>query len=58
MTIKEVARYLNISEITAHRLANRGILPGAKIGHQWRFHRANIERLVRSPELLQRKASG
>jgi len=55
MTIKEVAQYLHISEITAHRLANRGALPGAKIGHQWRFHRDTIDRMLRSPDLMQRK---
>ena len=55
MTIKEVARYLHISAITAHRLANRGMLPGAKIGHQWRFYRENIERMVRDPQLLGRR---
>ncbi len=50
MTLKQVAQYFKVSEITIHRLTQRGILPGVKIGRQWRYYRRNIELLIMNPE--------
>jgi excisionase family DNA binding protein len=36
MTIKEVARYLSLHELTVRRLAREGKIPAFKIGRQWR----------------------
>ena len=46
MTPKQVANYFKVSQITIHRLTQRGALPGIKIGRQWRYLRKNIEYLV------------
>lgn len=43
MTIEEVADYLQISPSTVYKLARHGILPGRKVGNNWRFLRAGIE---------------
>lgn len=43
MTIEEVADYLQISPSTVYKLARHGILPGRKVGNNWRFSRAGIE---------------
>ena len=43
MTVKEVARYLRLSEITVYRLAGAKTLPGRKHGKQWRFPKNEIE---------------
>ncbi len=49
MTLKQVADYLKVSQITIHRLIQRRVLPGVKIGRQWRFFRRNIEHILREP---------
>lgn len=43
MTIKEVAEYLKIKEVTAYSLAAKGEIPGFKVGGSWRFDKADIE---------------
>ena len=52
LTLKQVALFLKISPLTVHRLTKRGILPGVKIGSQWRYWRRNIEELLKHPEHL------
>ena len=52
LTVKEAACYLRLSEMTILRLANQGIIPGAKIGRQWRFPREAVLSLVKHPEIL------
>ena len=54
LTAKEAAEYLRLSEMTILRLANQGLVPGAKIGRQWRFTREAILSLVKHPEILRR----
>lgn len=43
MTIEEVADYLRVSERTVYDWAQKGQLPGGKLGTTWRFKRAEIE---------------
>ena len=43
LTIKEVAALLKIAEKTAYVMAQRGELPGFKVGGQWRFKRSDID---------------
>jgi excisionase family DNA binding protein len=43
MTVREVAQFLRISEITVYRLAEAKTLPGRKHGKQWRFPKNEIE---------------
>lgn len=40
---EEVAELLRLNEQTVKRLANRGELPGFKVGGRWRFKRQDIE---------------
>ena len=46
MTGHEVAEYLKINPETVQRLAKRGDLPGFRLGSDWRFRRADIDRWV------------
>ena len=46
MTIEEVAAYLRVSERTVYDWAQKGDLPGGKIGTTWRFKSADIEKWV------------
>jgi len=43
MTIKQLATYLNVNERTVLKLVQEGLLPGVKVGNQWRFRRAMID---------------
>ncbi len=52
LTVKEAADCLRLSESTVLRLAAKGVIPGAKIGRQWRFARETILDLIRHPERL------
>lgn len=47
MTIEEVAQYLQVSRFTVYRLAKGRFIPATKIGHQWRFHKEEIDQWVR-----------
>ena len=42
LTPEEVAEYVRVNPQTIYRLLRRGKLPGAKIGHQWRVRRADL----------------
>lgn len=46
MTIEEVAEYLRVSERTVYDWAQKGQLPGGKLGTTWRFKRSEIEHWV------------
>lgn len=46
MTIEEVAAYLRVSERTVYDWAQKGDLPGGKLGTTWRFKRDEIENWV------------
>ncbi|MBL7016064.1 MAG: PTS sugar transporter subunit IIA [Kiritimatiellales bacterium] len=46
MTIEEVAEYLRVSERTVYDWAQKGQLPGGKLGTTWRFKRTDIENWV------------
>lgn len=39
---KEVAEMLGVTSRTVTRLAERGEIPGFKVGDVWRFHRQDI----------------
>lgn len=43
MDVRQVAAYLQINEATAYSWAQKGMLPGIKIGRIWRFRRGDIE---------------
>lgn len=55
MTIAQVAKYLQISEITTYKLVNEGKIPGFKIGRHWRVKKDDlaevIERLKRGERI-------
>jgi len=46
MTLEELAAYLRVSERTVYDWANKGEIPGGKIGTSWRFKREDIENWV------------
>ena len=48
MTLEEVAKYLRVSERTVYDWAQKGDIPGGKLGTAWRFKRVDIEQWVNS----------
>lgn len=48
MTIDEVAAYMQVSRFTIYRLVKGRLIPGTKIGRQWRFQKEDINQWVRA----------
>jgi len=49
MTIAEVAAYLRIPRGSVYKLAQRGKIPGQKVGRHWRFRREAINHWLDTP---------
>jgi excisionase family DNA binding protein len=43
MTVKEVAKYLHVVQLTVYRMIDRGDLPAIKVGSRWRIRRQDLE---------------
>lgn len=43
MTTRELAEYIKLNEKTVLKMAQKGQIPGVKIGNQWRFHLTSID---------------
>ncbi|HAV43219.1 TPA: DNA-binding protein [bacterium] len=43
MTVKEVAKYLRMSEMSVYRMCKQGAIPAYKMGKVWRFKKDEIE---------------
>lgn len=46
LSVEEVARHFGVTPATVYRLAQRGKLPGFKVGFQWRFSRQMLDSWV------------
>jgi excisionase family DNA binding protein len=59
LTIEELAAYLKISKSSLYKLAQKGEVPGQKVGKHWRFRRDIIDQwLAESPFAVKRKDKG
>jgi excisionase family DNA binding protein len=52
MTPSEVAALLKIHLKTVYKLAEKGVIPGNRIGRSWRFSRNDVLELVSSKSSL------
>ena len=43
LTLQDLSAYLKIAEKTLYGYAQKGILPGIKIGSAWRFRKVDID---------------
>jgi excisionase family DNA binding protein len=48
LTIDELAAYLKMGRTKLYTLAQKGNIPGSKIGSQWRFDREEIDAWIKS----------
>ncbi len=46
--VRDAAKYLRVAPITVYRLAEKGDLPGHKVGGQWRFFRDELSHWLRA----------
>jgi len=51
LTCEEAASYLRLHVRTVGRLLNQGMLPGVKVGRQWRLRRADLDAYLRGASL-------
>ena len=51
MTPSEVAALLKIHLKTVYKLAEKGVIPGNRIGRSWRFSRGDVLELVSSKSM-------
>lgn len=51
MTVREVAGYLRMHEMTIYRMARQGDIPAYKVGNRWRFNRMRLEDWLREHEV-------
>ena len=42
MTVRDVAKFLNVGNITVYRLVQAGELPGFKVAGSWRFQKVDL----------------
>lgn len=50
MTLEELALYLKLPKSTLYKLVQEGRIPGQKLGKQWRFARAAIDRWLEAEQ--------
>ncbi|MCB8814601.1 helix-turn-helix domain-containing protein [Desulfosporosinus shakirovi] len=46
MTLRQVAEYLQISEVTSYRLVQENKIPAFKIGHSWRVKKEDLNEFI------------
>lgn len=46
LTIKYLAKYLNVTERTIYNLLEQRKLPGFKVGSNWRFRKEDIDKWI------------
>ena len=47
MTVRDVARYLRLSEARVYQMAQKGLVPAIRIGKCWRFKKDLIDEWIR-----------
>ena len=54
LSVEEVAKRFGVTATTVYRLAQRGELPGFKVGSQWRFSQEMLESWVADQVTVER----
>lgn len=57
LTVSEAAEFLRISRPTLVELVAQGVLPGRKLGNQWRFYKQSLIRYLSGEALTSRSRS-
>lgn len=54
LTLPEVAQLLKVAEKTVYSMAQKGQLPAFKVGGQWRFKRADLDKWIEDQKAVSR----
>ena len=54
LTVEEVAEQFGINSSTVYRLSHQGLLPGFKVGGQWRFSKEMLDSWVMDRVTIER----
>ena len=54
LTLPEVAQLLKVAEKTVYSMAQKGQLPAFKVGGQWRFKRAELDKWIEDQKAVSR----
>ncbi len=55
LTIDELVSYLKMGRTKLYTMAQKGEIPGSKIGSQWRFDREEIDEWIKSGRAAKRE---
>ncbi len=58
LTLKELSEYLKIAEKTLYGYAQKGTIPGIKIGSAWRFRESDIKQWLEERRQATQKTTG
>lgn len=50
LTVTEASEFLKVGEKTVYKLASCGMIPGRKVGREWRFIRSGLLKWLAEPE--------
>jgi excisionase family DNA binding protein len=48
MTLDETAEHLKVSKETIYKMAQKGKIPGSKLGSQWRFNQQSVDEWLKA----------
>jgi excisionase family DNA binding protein len=51
LTVKEVAKYLRVGQVTIWRWCQQGQIPALRIGRSWRIHRDDLFNFLKNHNL-------
>ena len=54
LTVKELAKYIKLTNVTIYKYLKEGKLPAHRIGNRWRFDKDRIDELMKSEGEVQR----
>ena len=57
LTIKDIAKYLNVTERTIYNLLDQRELPGFKVGSNWIFRKEDINKWIEDGKINENKAA-
>jgi len=57
LTLPEVAQLLKVTDKTVYSLAQKAVLPGFKVGGQWRFKRVDLDAWIEEQKAASREGS-
>ena len=46
LTVKELSKYLNLTEVTVYKYVKEGKIPAHKVGSRWRINKDKIDELM------------